>query len=74
LSRAETEGTLESEATRRGLQGIVEELRRHGIHADVERDPLRGGSDIYIDLNDLDKLDRLCSEKRLSPEAQRLLC
>jgi len=57
----------------RVLERVAEELRRHGIDADVARDPL-GRYDIYVGFDDIDKLDRLCSEKKLSPEAEKLLC
>ena len=55
------------------LERVVEELRIHGVDADVARDP-QGSYDIYIDYEDLDVLDRLCAEKRLSPEAEKLVC
>jgi len=47
----------------------VEELRRHSINADVTRDPL-GKHDIYIDIDDLDKLNSLCMEGKLTPETR----
>ena len=55
------------------LERVARELRSHGVYAEVAKDPL-GRYDIYIDPSDEDKLDKLCSEKRLSPEAEKLLC
>jgi len=39
----------------------------------VARDPA-GVYNVYIGLDDVDKLDRLCREGRLSPEARELMC
>ena len=70
MSRAEAQAAKDAV---RILERVVEELRVHGVNADIARDP-RGGYDIYIDYEDLDVLDRLCAERRLSPEAEELLC
>ena len=61
------------ELSRELLVKVVEKLRRRGIRAEVVRDPL-GKYDVYIDIVDLDKLDRLCDEKELDPEVESLLC
>ena len=55
------------------LKAAVEELRRHGIRARIRPDH-RGMPEIYIDYDDLDAVDRLCAEGRLSETAKRLLC
>lgn len=39
----------------------------------MARDPA-GVYNVYIGLDDVDKLDRLCREGRLSPEARELMC
>ena len=44
----------------------------YGVDADVARDPA-GVYDVYIGLDDVDKLDRLCRERRLGPEARELM-
>ena len=73
MSKARQVGQALEGLSRELLVEVVEELRRHGIRAELVRDPL-GRYDVYIDVGDLDKLDRLCDEKSISPEAEKLLC
>ena len=66
MSRAEARHAVEGAVQREVLERVAEELRHHGIEADVARDPM-GVYDVYIGLDDVDKLDRRCREGEPQP-------
>ena len=73
-----TADTLQARSAAEGepleaLRAAVEELRRHGVRAHIRLDH-RGKPEIYIDYEDLDIVDKLCAERRLSGTTERLLC
>ena len=55
------------------LERVAGELRRHGVRARARPD-YRSIPDLYILEDDAELLDKLCDEKRLSKEAEELLC
>ena len=56
----------------RDMEEVVKELRSKGIRARIREGP--GGPDIYIDYDDMELLDKLCDEKKLSKKAYKLMC
>ena len=75
MSRVETSKTTGQVdvVPREVLERVAGELRRHGVRARVRPD-YRGIPDLYIDYDDMGLLDKLCDEKKLSKEAEELLC